>query len=340
MRKDLFAHLHTLLKRGEDSIYFSRLAEREPVRALYDLQGNFVAGNSFMTPTQVQALTKAQRKGCIIEHESLGPVYGEVLTARPYLWIFGGGHIAIPLSTMADLLSFKVAVVDDREDFVSEDRFPQADILWAGDFQEAFRELPIRAQDFVVIVTRGHAHDLLCLREALHTKARYLGMIGSKKKVEEIFSRLKGEGFTQEMLQRVHAPIGLPIHAETPGEIALSILAQIVQEKGGDTQNTELEDIVGEIVKKKDDAVWALATLVESKGPTPRKTGARLLLKGDGSIVGTVGGGGGENEVLKMAAKVRQEQRCRLLELDLTGSVAQEEGMICGGRLKVLVEPV
>jgi xanthine dehydrogenase accessory factor len=156
-------------------------------------------------------------------------VFIEPILISPSLYLFGGGHISLPLAKMSKLLGFKIVVIDDRAEFASADRFPEADILLAGDFTKSFPKLKIDKSSYIVIVTRGHQHDELVLEWAVSTPAKYIGMIGSKTKVETIFSHLLAKGISREQLDRVHAPIGLEIQAQTPEEIAVSILAEIVK---------------------------------------------------------------------------------------------------------------
>jgi xanthine dehydrogenase accessory factor len=156
-------------------------------------------------------------------------VFIEPILTSPSLYLFGGGHISFPLAKMGKLLGFKIVVIDDRAEFANPDRFPEADILLAENFTNSFPKLKIDKSSYIVIVTRGHQHDELVLAWAVGTPAKYIGMIGSKTKVETIFSHLLTKGISREQLDRVHAPIGLEIQAQTPEEIAVSILAEIVK---------------------------------------------------------------------------------------------------------------
>ncbi len=156
-------------------------------------------------------------------------VFIEPIKALPAVYIFGAGHIAQPLSRMAGIAGFKVTVVDDRPTFANRERFPEADAIYGESFDEAFSQLEAGDNSYIVIVTRGHLHDQHVLKWALGTDARYIGMIGSKRKINTIYKSLKEEGVPEGEFKRVHAPIGLDIGAETPEEIAVSILAEIVQ---------------------------------------------------------------------------------------------------------------
>jgi len=162
-------------------------------------------------------------------------IFVEPILPDATIFIFGGGHIALPLAQFAKALEFAVVVVDDREEFASRDRFPMVNDLKLGDFAKLTRSIDFQSEDSVVIITHGHEHDETVLRECLITKNRpgYVGMIGSKAKVATILSRLKHEGISEELLARVNTPIGLDIGAKTPAEIAISIIAEIIAHKYG-----------------------------------------------------------------------------------------------------------
>lgn len=156
-------------------------------------------------------------------------VFIEPILTPPALYIFGGGHISLPLARMGKLLGFKIAVIDDRFEFAHPDRFPEADTVLAEDFAKSFARLKIDKSSYIVIVTRGHQHDELVLEWAVGTSAKYIGMIGSKTKVKTIYAHLLAKGIAKEQLDGVHSPIGLEIEAQTPEEIAVSILAEVIK---------------------------------------------------------------------------------------------------------------
>lgn len=155
-------------------------------------------------------------------------VFVEPLIPAPALYIFGGGHIGLNLYRIALLAGFEVVVADDREPYANRERFPDAREVYAGDFDAIFPHLSPNGDSFIVIVTRGHRHDLRVLRWALNTPAQYIGMIGSGRKVLSVFQQLEAEGVSRESIGRVFAPIGLEIGAVTPEEIAISILAELI----------------------------------------------------------------------------------------------------------------
>lgn len=164
--------------------------------------------------------------------DSIG-LYLEMLKPEPRIAILGAGHIAIPLAQMAALLGFEIAVLDDRRDFANRDRFPDADVVLAQGFSEGIRHLAIDQYTYVVLITRGHQHDVECLLELGDADPAYLGMIGSRRRVQAVLELLGAQGVAPEKLLRIHAPIGIDIGAKTPAEIALSILAEIVNVRRG-----------------------------------------------------------------------------------------------------------
>lgn len=156
-------------------------------------------------------------------------VFVEPILTLPTLYLFGGGHVSVPLSKMGEMAGFKVVVIDDRLEFASPERFPEADLVVCEEFEKVFSRLQIGSSSYIVIATRAHQSDELVLGMALKTPARYVGMLASPKKRETIFSHLRAQGIPQESLDKVHSPIGLKIQAETPEEIAISILAEIIK---------------------------------------------------------------------------------------------------------------
>ena len=133
-----------------------------------------------------------------------------------------------PTALMAAMVDFRVIVLDDRPDFANAERFPGVETRVLESFARCFAGIPSGPETFVVIVTRGHAHDADVLAQALRTQAGYIGMIGSRRKRDAVYERLRGQGFSETDLARVHCPIGLEIGAETPEEIAVSINAELV----------------------------------------------------------------------------------------------------------------
>lgn len=155
-------------------------------------------------------------------------IFIEPILATPTLYLFGGGHISLSISKIAQIAGFETVIADDREAFANKQRFPDAAEAWAGPWQETFTQLHPDDFSYIVVATRGHKSDLECLRWALSTSARYVGMVGSKRKLIEFFKVLEKEGVPPEKFDRVHSPVGLDIGALTPEEIAVSAVAEMI----------------------------------------------------------------------------------------------------------------
>jgi xanthine dehydrogenase accessory factor len=161
-------------------------------------------------------------------------VFFEVMPAPPKLIVVGAGHIAVPLVKMAKVLDFHVTVIDDRLLYANRERFPDADEVVVGDMAQTLKQMTITPSCYIVLITRGHAYDEPCLRVIIDRPAKYIGMIGSRRRIKACFQRFRDEEkIAEEVLQRVYAPIGLDIATETPAEIALSILAEVIKVRRG-----------------------------------------------------------------------------------------------------------
>ncbi|MCB2184964.1 MAG: XdhC family protein [Deltaproteobacteria bacterium] len=158
----------------------------------------------------------------------------EPLLSGGEVYLFGAGHVSLEVAKLAVMVDFAVVVVDDREEFANPRRFPMArQVVVLGSFDQALADLNPGPDSYLVIITRGHSHDKTVLAQALNTPARYIGMIGSLRKRDKIYADLKAEGVSPAALARVYSPIGLAIGAETPAEIAVSIVAELIQARAG-----------------------------------------------------------------------------------------------------------
>jgi len=158
-------------------------------------------------------------------------IFIEPVLPPALLYIFGAGHVAYNLYKVATIAGFEVAVIDDRESYANRERFPDAREVIAGDFDAVTARLNPPEGSYIVIVTRGHRDDMRILRWAVDARARYLGMIGSKRKTISIYKELEKEGIPAEKFANVHAPVGLEIGAVTPEEIAVAIVAEMIAER-------------------------------------------------------------------------------------------------------------
>ncbi len=157
----------------------------------------------------------------------------ESVTAPPVLFLFGGGHVGQAVASVARTAGFRVVVIDDRQEFSCAKRFPFAEQTLVRPMERALADLPIDRNSYVVAVTRGHQHDEHVIEQAIGTSARYIGMIGSRRKKAILWRRLQARGARESDLDRVHSPIGLAIGADSPGEIAVSIVAEMIRVRRG-----------------------------------------------------------------------------------------------------------
>ena len=266
----------------------------------------------------------------------------ECFMAMPRLIILGGGHISLALADLAHLCDFDTVVYDDRPSFANSQRFKTARSVICDSFANLRRHISFCPSDFVVDVTRGHLHDKECLEAVLSgVEPAYTGMIGSKRRIAIVFDQLKDEGFDAERISRICAPIGLGIGAVTPAEIAISIMAQVIEAKrmnkeGKGWVSADLEMVEG--IARRGFSPDAFITVLATEGSAPTEVGCKLAMTFEGSMVGTVGGGCSEAEALRTGREVISKGGWRLLSVDLTDDSAEDEGMVCGGTIHLLVE--
>jgi xanthine dehydrogenase accessory factor len=160
-------------------------------------------------------------------------IFVEPVLPIPLLYLFGAGHVAHAIYKVARLAGFDVIVTDDRETYASPERFPDVRAIHADDFEKTLAQLEPNENSYIAIVTRGHRDDMRVLAWAVNTSARYIGMIGSKRKTISIYRELQAQGIPAEKFERVHAPIGLDIGAITPEEIAVSVVAEMIAIRRG-----------------------------------------------------------------------------------------------------------
>jgi xanthine dehydrogenase accessory factor len=155
-------------------------------------------------------------------------IFVEPVIPQPRAFIFGGGHVSKGISKIATLAGFSTSIIDDREAFANSERFPEAEATYAEEYEDVFPKLPVNSTSYIIIVTRGHRDDMRVLRWAVNTPARYIAMIGSKRKTISVVHELEKEGIPREAFEKVFAPMGLEIGAELPEEIAISVVAEMI----------------------------------------------------------------------------------------------------------------
>jgi len=158
-------------------------------------------------------------------------LFVERIALDPRIFLFGAGHVSMFVAKLAKMVGFSITLIDDRPKFANKERFPGADEILITDFKQAFEQLDIYQNSYILIITRGHLHDKTVLQHALSTCASYIGMIGSAKKRNTIYRALMNEGFSKDDLEKVYSPIGLDINAETPEEIAVSIVGELIKKR-------------------------------------------------------------------------------------------------------------
>lgn len=221
--RGLYAEVGSLERKGGNGLMVTSCSEGPSYKALVRENGS-VTGDPIdhLGGKELQSLLGSRRpvikEGWVVE-----PVFSSSL-----LYLFGAGHVSQYVAQVAALAGFTIVVVDDREDFANVERFPMAQEFVVEDFHAVFDRLRFRGNEFVAILTRGHKYDALVLEGVMKNPTRYVGMIGSRRKNKLVMDHLKSKGFSEDALKAVHAPIGLDIDAETPEEIAVSIVAELI----------------------------------------------------------------------------------------------------------------
>jgi len=252
----------------------------------------------------------------------------EWFSPQPKLFICGGGHVAKEVAALAVHLDFPVTVFDDRPDLANRERFPTAEKVVCDSYDNLKNHLETSA--CYVVVTPDHKADLKCVSTILPTQYLYLGMIGSKRKVAATFENLRRMGFAEEQINSIFAPIGLPIAAVTPAEIAVSILAQIIQQKN----KTHAASADQALLQTTESGV--LCVITEKQGSAPRGVGSMMFV-GKEQVLGSIGGGEPEYLVIRHA---RENDQFSVRELVLNKKSTNGLDMICGGAIKVVFIPV
>lgn len=247
---------------------------------------------------------------------------------QPTLVLCGGGHVSREVAAFAHRLDLSVTVIDERSDAVTRERFPTAKRLICDSYENLDRYLEPDA--CYVVVTPDHKADLQCVSTILPTRYRYLGMIGSRKKVASTIENLSNAGFSQEQISSIFAPVGLPIGAVTPAEIALSILAQIIQEKNKTHASSADKALLGVTEP------GMLCIITEKHGSAPRGVGSMMFV-GEDKVLGSIGGGEPEYLAIRHAKECRSVATRRYV---LNNRGANGLDMICGGTIQVMFIPV
>lgn len=294
------------LRTAEEGVIERRTDINTGEEALYS-NGKFIASSSGRTDFDADLLVEKVR-------------------SEPHIIAFGAGHIGKALYDLAVLNDMKMTVLDDRKELLTEERFPLAERHIDNYENLLIREYPA-VSPYYVIFTHGHEYDTACLEYALKHKASYIGMIGSKKKTERTFCLLREKGFSEDDIRRVHAPIGLAIGAETPEEIAISIMAEIISafrsEKNVSVFDADLLRILAETEE------GTVIRIIDKHGSAPRERGSMMLVTEEKNY-GTIGGGAIEKDAAETAIKMLRENKKHLLK-HYSLKADDDLGMVCGG---------
>ena len=339
MCRNIYSEILNSIQNGNKVCMVTNLTGEEGKNAT-DLRRELVYGTNpdmLIQQSLDEGIPQYRKQGK--EHTIAEPFYPE-----ERLIILGGGHIAIPLVEFAAKTGFQVVLVDDRLSFANTQRFPLAKQVICDNFEHAISDLKLKESDYVVIITRGHRYDSTCLKNICQgEEPSYVGMIGSKRRTAIVKETLEKEGCERDRLNTVHTPIGLSIGAITPEEIAISILAELISHRrlgsGNKKRNcSDMDYDVLQVLAEETDIPKAIITVVHTKGSVPRGAGAKMIVYRDGMILGSIGGGCSEAAVIQQAREMISSNTFNLVDIDLTGDAAEEEGMVCGGIMTVLIE--
>lgn len=308
----------------------------------------YQSSEAIPSPSYLPKLAEIQNTGICFVGETR--MFCEILGRRKKIVICGGGHVSLPIIKIGRMTGFQIHVLEDRPKFADWARGAGAQEVTCEPFERGLASVKGDKDTFFVVVTRGHRYDQICLEAITEKEHAYIGMIGSKRRAAIVKEALLELGKDPDVVNRIYTPIGLDIGAETPEEIAVAVMAELIQVKNREKRSFGyskelLERILGgqeinekNIVNLKN----VLATIIMRKGSAPRETGAKMLILPDGNCIGTIGGGCAEAEVVRIARSMTRsgEETCRLCHVDMTGEDAQEEGMVCGGVIDVLLEAV
>ncbi|OQY01525.1 MAG: hypothetical protein B6I26_04140 [Desulfobacteraceae bacterium 4572_130] len=230
----IFKEISKLIKNGKSGTLFTLISEKPGINTPSKIlmqESNYIKGRISGFDFKKIIQKHGNIPGLIKYHKDNFSIFIEPIIPEPELLLFGAGHISTFIAKLARTLNFKITVIDDRKEFANKEKFPDADNIYVLPFKNAFKQIKITQTSYIIIVTRGHAFDKIILESALNTDPAYIGMIGSTRKIKTIYNALIDQGITKEKLEKVHAPIGLKINAETPQEIAMSIIAELIKIK-------------------------------------------------------------------------------------------------------------
>ena len=263
----------------------------------------------------------------------------EHLKRQAHLVICGGGHVSQQVIELAGKVGFHVTVLEDRPYFADRAREAGADLVLCDAFEKSLQGIAGTPDTYFLVVTRGHRFDRACLEQILKKPYAYVGMMASRGRSALLKKQMAGDGFDRKALDEMHTPVGLSIHAETPEEIAVSIVAELIQIKNQTKKTAGYDSLLMEYLTgvKEPGQPKVLATIIARRGSAPRSIGTKMLVLGDGRIIG---GGCMESEVQHQCLRLLREEneKSRIVCADMTVSQAEDEGMVCGVTIDVFLE--
>lgn len=329
------------LDNNKDNVVFTYLTGEKTGAKCILSDGEILYSTDNIDWENVIALTPENNKSQTVTLDK-DKIYIEFLRQSYNVVVCGAGHVSIAVIKMCKLLDLPVTVIDDRLEFANNAKVAGADKVMYEPFEEALDRIQGDSGTFYIIVTRGHRYDQMCLEKIINKENAYIGMIGSRLRVSKVLDYLEERGISREKLDKVYTPIGLRIGAETPAEIAVSIMAQLIEVKnkkaGRSAYDEELLDsLFSEKIK---DIPKAVVTITSRKGSSPRDVGTKMVVLKDGTMIGTIGGGCVEAEIRQRAFSAIDNHKCELVKVDMTGENAEDDGMVCGGVVEVFIDPV
>ena len=271
-------------------------------------------------------------------------IFCDTLGQEKQIVICGAGHVSIPVIKMAVMMDCEVIVLEDRPMYADHARQAGASQVICEPFEEGLDKIEGSADTYFVILTRGHRYDQICLEKIARKEHAYIGMIGSRRRTALVKQSLAEKGIDKEVLDAVYTPIGLDIGAQTPAEIGVAIIAEIIEVKNKKKQTYGYSKEIMRALTAQEPYPQkkVMATIVTRHGSAPQGLGTKMLICQDGQCAGTIGGGCMEAKVIQIARLMAagESEPARICHVDMTGNEAEEEGMVCGGEVDVFLEVV
>ena len=303
-------------------------------KALFEREGCLFRDDGFPEELTAAICAAGMRQEGILEKAGCR-IFLEHVSGGRKLVICGAGHVSLSVIRVCATLGFEITAIEDREEYARKAREAGADRVICKSFGEALDGIGGDRSTAFVIMTREHIHDVDCLRRILRKPYAYAGMMGSRSRTEQIREQMLREGYDAGKVGELHMPIGLPIGSRTPEEIAVSVAAELIQVMNASDPGEGFPEGLAEELAGCPRGV--LAMIVEKSGEAPRRPGTKMLIREDGSITGTVGGGYAEAKIMLTAGKMIREgiRECRLVSIGM-----QKGTMQCGGEITVFLMPL